>query len=86
MRIRFWGTRGSIPVALTSTDIREKIVMALMKASGRQFASIEEAASRMVAVTRRIEPSAAAHDAYRDSYEAYKRAYSALASVTQPRR
>ncbi len=43
MRIRFWGTRGSIPVALTSTDIREKIVMALMKASGREFASIEEA-------------------------------------------
>ena len=45
MRIRFWGTRGSIPVALTSTDIREKIVMALMKASGRQFASIEEAST-----------------------------------------
>ncbi len=43
MRIRFWGTRGSIPVALTSTDIHEKIVMALMKASGRTFASIEDA-------------------------------------------
>jgi phosphoribosyl 1,2-cyclic phosphodiesterase len=25
MRVRFWGTRGSIPVALTSTDIRVKI-------------------------------------------------------------
>ncbi len=43
MRIRFWGTRGSIPVALTSADIRDKVVQALMKASGRTFASIEEA-------------------------------------------
>ncbi len=43
MRVRFWGTRGSIPVALTSADIRDKVVMALMKASGRNFASIEEA-------------------------------------------
>ena len=25
MRVRFWGTRGSIPVALTSADIRDKI-------------------------------------------------------------
>ncbi|MEO8156570.1 MAG: MBL fold metallo-hydrolase [Betaproteobacteria bacterium] len=29
MRVRFWGTRGSIPVALTSADIRRKIVTAL---------------------------------------------------------
>ncbi|HEY5930770.1 MAG TPA: MBL fold metallo-hydrolase [Burkholderiales bacterium] len=29
MRVRFWGTRGSIPVALTSTDIRRKIERAL---------------------------------------------------------
>ena len=43
MRVRFWGTRGSIPVALTSADIRDKVVMALVKASGRHFASIEEA-------------------------------------------
>ena len=43
MNIRFWGTRGSIPVALTSADIRDKIVQALMKASGRSFASTEEA-------------------------------------------
>jgi hypothetical protein len=25
MRVRFWGTRGSIPVALTSADIRRKV-------------------------------------------------------------
>jgi phosphoribosyl 1,2-cyclic phosphodiesterase len=43
MRVRFWGTRGSLPVALTSADIRDKVVMALVQASGRQFASIEEA-------------------------------------------
>jgi len=43
MRVRFWGTRGSMPVALTSADIRDKIVLALMQASGRQFASVEEA-------------------------------------------
>ena len=43
MRVRFWGTRGSIPVALTSADIRDKVVMALVKASGRHFANIEEA-------------------------------------------
>jgi len=29
MRVRFWGTRGSIPVALTSADIRHKVEQAL---------------------------------------------------------
>lgn len=29
MRVRFWGTRGSIPVALTSADIRRKIETAV---------------------------------------------------------
>jgi phosphoribosyl 1,2-cyclic phosphodiesterase len=29
MRVRFWGTRGSIPVALTSADIRRKIESAV---------------------------------------------------------
>jgi len=29
MRVRFWGTRGSIPVALTSAEIRHKIEQAL---------------------------------------------------------
>lgn len=43
MRVRFWGTRGSIPVALTSADIRDKVAVALMRAGGRQFASIGEA-------------------------------------------
>ena len=43
MRVRFWGTRGSIPVALTSADIRDKLAQALFAASGRTFASCEEA-------------------------------------------
>ena len=43
MRARFWGTRGSIPVALTSADVRDKLVQALLQASGRTFASYEEA-------------------------------------------
>jgi phosphoribosyl 1,2-cyclic phosphodiesterase len=43
MVVRFWGTRGSIPVALTSADIRDKIVQALLKASGRSFTTSEDA-------------------------------------------
>ncbi len=44
-QVRFWGTRGSLPTALTSTDIREKIVSALVSANGRSFrnrAAIDE--------------------------------------------
>jgi phosphoribosyl 1,2-cyclic phosphodiesterase len=43
VRVRFWGTRGSIPVALTSADIRDKVAVALMRAGGRSFESIGEA-------------------------------------------
>jgi len=39
MRVRFWGTRGSIPVALTAADIRDKLAQALLAASGRRVAS-----------------------------------------------
>ena len=38
-RIRFWGTRGSLPVSLIAADVRRKIVSALRGASGRAFAS-----------------------------------------------
>ena len=37
MLVRFWGTRGSIPVALTADAVRRKIVGALMAADGRRF-------------------------------------------------
>jgi len=43
MRVRFWGTRGSIPVALTTADVRDKLAQALVQASGRTFDSYEEA-------------------------------------------
>src|SRR3954470_5672342 len=43
MRIRFWGTRGSIPVALTPADIRDKLAQALVAADGRRFATFGEA-------------------------------------------
>jgi phosphoribosyl 1,2-cyclic phosphodiesterase len=43
MRVRFWGTRGSIPVGLTAADVRDKLAAALLAASGRSFASHAEA-------------------------------------------
>jgi len=35
MRVRFWGTRGSIPVAMTSAEVKRKLVTALVAAAGR---------------------------------------------------
>ena len=43
MRVRFWGTRGSIGISLTSADIRDKLAQALVQASGRTFMNYEEA-------------------------------------------
>jgi phosphoribosyl 1,2-cyclic phosphodiesterase len=43
MRVRFWGTRGSIPVGLTTADLRDRLARALVAASGRRFASFAEA-------------------------------------------
>lgn len=42
MQIKFWGTRGSLPVATNTGEVRKKIVAALAAANGRQFASTEE--------------------------------------------
>ena len=41
-RIRFWGTRGSLPVSLTAAGVRRKLVIALRGASGRVFGSDRE--------------------------------------------
>lgn len=38
MRVHFWGTRGSLPVALTGAEVRQKIYQALQQANGRHFA------------------------------------------------
>ena len=43
MIVRFWGTRGSLPVAATANRIRRKIVNALVAANGRHFADPDEA-------------------------------------------
>ena len=37
--VRFWGTRGSLPVALTARDVREKLLGALRAARGRELGS-----------------------------------------------
>jgi phosphoribosyl 1,2-cyclic phosphodiesterase len=44
-RVRFWGTRGSLPVALTAADVRAKLIAALRGASGRAFASDDDLAA-----------------------------------------
>src|SRR5438552_856298 len=35
MVVRFWGTRGSIPVAMTAAQVQRKLVAALTRAAGR---------------------------------------------------
>lgn len=44
MRARFWGTRGSLPVALSVETLRRKITDALINADGKKFADRDEAA------------------------------------------
>ena len=41
-RIRFWGTRGSLPVALTASAVRTKLIAALRGAAGRTFTTDQE--------------------------------------------
>ncbi|MGE5339766.1 MAG: MBL fold metallo-hydrolase [Gemmatimonadota bacterium] len=38
-RVRFWGTRGSLPVALTADGVRQKLVDVLRAARGRTLAA-----------------------------------------------
>lgn len=45
MRVRFWGTRGSIPVALTAPQIRHKLITAFTRAMGQQLDSTEKITS-----------------------------------------
>ncbi|HEY3797977.1 MAG TPA: MBL fold metallo-hydrolase [Caulobacteraceae bacterium] len=45
MRVRFWGTRGSLPVAQRPASIAVKIARALMIARGRKFETEAEAES-----------------------------------------
>jgi phosphoribosyl 1,2-cyclic phosphodiesterase len=43
MRVRFWGTRGSIPVAPMSQAIQRKLVSALLQAAGRRLDTEDKA-------------------------------------------
>jgi len=43
MLVRFWGTRGSLPVAPTAQAIQRKVAQALVAAEGRQFADEADA-------------------------------------------
>ena len=47
MIVRFWGTRGSLPVSLTGAEVRHKIKQALLHANGRRFAN-DEAVERFI--------------------------------------
>ena len=42
MKLRFWGTRGSIPVSLTAPSIRAKLLTALAGAAGRRLDTPEQ--------------------------------------------
>lgn len=42
MKVRFWGTRGSLPVALTAAQVRAKVVAALIAAQGQPLDSREQ--------------------------------------------
>jgi phosphoribosyl 1,2-cyclic phosphodiesterase len=44
MQVKFWGTRGSLPVAATAGEVKKKIIAALEAANGLHFASTEEIA------------------------------------------
>jgi phosphoribosyl 1,2-cyclic phosphodiesterase len=43
VRVKFWGTRGSIPVAFDSASLKERIARALVAASGRKLQTLEQA-------------------------------------------
>ena len=40
MRVRFWGTRGSIPVALGSDAVKQKLIATLLRAMGKPLDSV----------------------------------------------
>jgi phosphoribosyl 1,2-cyclic phosphodiesterase len=45
MQVRFWGTRGSLPAALTARSVREKLIAALVAGSGKALDTAEKAAA-----------------------------------------
>ena len=49
MRVRFWGTRGSLPVSPTGAVIANKVAKALIAADGRRF--VDECEARQFVQT-----------------------------------
>lgn len=43
MKVRFWGTRGSIPAPMTARSLQDKLVQALVASSGHDVADAEKA-------------------------------------------
>ena len=43
MRVRFWGTRGSLPIALTAEQVLSKVATALFAAAGQRFTDLATA-------------------------------------------
>jgi phosphoribosyl 1,2-cyclic phosphodiesterase len=43
MRVKFWGTRGSIPVAFDSASLGDRLARALVAASGKELGTLEKA-------------------------------------------
>lgn len=62
-RVRFWGTRGSLPVALTAAGLRQKIAAALRGAAGRTFDSDQDLAAYLQALPFEIGGTFGGHTA-----------------------
>ena len=43
MRVVFWGTRGSVPISLSTAELKRKLVTALVRASGKTLDTTDKA-------------------------------------------
>ena len=53
MRVRFWGTRGSLPVALTAEGVRDKLKAVLRAARGHRLDSDADIDKLLLRLTSR---------------------------------
>ena len=71
-----------IPLTLTEVADAPALGSAILAAvAAGHYSSIEEAATAMVKITRRIEPDMKKHEDYKPLFAAYERAYPALKSI-----
>ena len=45
MRVRFWGTRGSMPVSLTWRDLRDRLALVLVRGHARHLDTLDKASA-----------------------------------------